>query len=222
MSIFIGGAWPYANGSLHIGHIAALLPGDVIARYYRLKGEKVLYVSGSDCHGTPITIRAKKEGVSPKDIADKYHKEFKNCFDKLSFSYDYYGRTDDEFHKKEVQEIIINLYDKGLIYEKDVEQIYCEACNQFLPDRYVEGLCPKCNSVARGDQCDACGSLLEPLDLVNRSCKLCSGSTIVKENKQLYFALSKFQDVIKENLEKNKDSWRRNAVNKTERYVREG
>ncbi|EPZ57334.1 tRNA synthetases class I (C) catalytic domain protein [[Clostridium] sordellii ATCC 9714] len=109
MNVFIGGAWPYANGSLHIGHIVALLPGDVIARYYRKKGDNVLYVSGSDCHGTPISIRAKSEGVTPKEIANKYHSEFKYCFDKLNFSYDCYGRTDDEFHKVEVQNIITSL-----------------------------------------------------------------------------------------------------------------
>lgn len=222
MNVLIGGAWPYANGSLHIGHIAALLPGDVIARYYRAKGAKVLYVSGSDCHGTPISIRAKSEGVNPKDIADKYHNEFKKCFDKLDFSYDYYGRTDLEFHKKEVQEAILELYNKGLIYEKEVDQIYCEHCNQFLPDRYVEGVCPKCHSIARGDQCDNCGSLLDPLELSKRTCKLCGSEPIVKKAKQLYFCLSKFQDVIRENLVKGKDSWRINAVNNTERYLKEG
>lgn len=222
MNIFIGGAWPYANGALHIGHIAALLPGDVIARYYRAKGEKVLYVSGSDCHGTPIAIRAKTEGVEPKEITNRYHEEFKNCFEKLGFSYDYYGRTDDEYHKKEVQEFIRNLYDKGFIYEKEVDQIYCEHCKQFLPDRYVEGACPKCGSIARGDQCDNCGALLDPLELSERKCKLCSREPSIKATKQLYFALSKFEEVLTGNLDESKENWRINAINNTERYLREG
>lgn len=222
MNILIGGAWPYANGSLHIGHLAALLPGDVIARYYKAKGDNVLYVSGSDCHGTPISIRAKQEGVSPKVITNKYHQEFEECFRKLNFSYDLYGRTDDEFHKKSVQEIIRLLHKNEFIYEKEVEQIYCEHCNQFLPDRYVEGVCPKCNSKARGDQCDSCGSLLDPLELFERSCKLCGKEPSVKVNKQLYFALSKFQALFEENIKNVGDNWKLNAVNSTKRYLQEG
>lgn len=222
MKVLIGGAWPYANGSLHIGHIAALLPGDVIARYYRAKGDDVLYISGSDCHGTPISIRAKKEGVSPEIIASRYHEEFKYCFDKLNFSYDCYSRTDDDYHKEEVKKIIISLYEKGLIYEKKVEQVYCEHCNQFLPDRYVEGICPHCNNIARGDQCESCSTLLDPLELKDRKCKLCGGNPVVKSTKQLYFALSTFEKGLRRHLEKSKSKWRLNAVNSTERYLNEG
>jgi methionyl-tRNA synthetase len=222
MNILIGGAWPYANGSLHLGHIAALLPGDVIARYYRAKGDEVLYVSGSDCHGTPISIRAKKENVIPSVITDKYHKEFKYCFDKLGFSYDYYSRTDDEYHKEEIKKIITKLYDEGFIYEKEVEQLYCEQCKQFLPDRYVEGTCPICGSKARGDQCDACQTILDPLDLNNRRCKLCNNEPVVKKGKQLYFALSKFQKVLEKYFADTKDGWRLNAINNTARYLKEG
>ncbi|OHX29044.1 methionine--tRNA ligase [Bacillus mycoides] len=158
MSIFIGGAWPYANGSLHLGHIASLLPGDILARYYRAKGENVLYVSGSDCNGTPIAIRAKQEGVTVKKIADQYHEEFERCFHNLGFTYDYYTRTDSEHHHETVQKVFLRLLEEGYIYKKVVEQAYCETCTQFLPDRYVEGICPHCHEGARGDQCDACST----------------------------------------------------------------
>ncbi len=150
MNIFIGGAWPYANGSMHLGHVASLLPGDILARYYRQKGEKVLYVSGSDCNGTPIAIRAKQEGVTPNEIADRYHKEFTDCFTQLGFSYDFYSRTNGDFHHKEVQQIFKTLLEKGYIYKNTVEQTYCETDQQFLPDRYVEGTCPVCGNAARG------------------------------------------------------------------------
>ncbi len=222
MNILIGGAWPYANGSLHIGHIAALLPGDVIARYYRAKGDDVLYISGSDCHGTPISIRAKKEGVLSEVIANRYHEEFKYCFDKLNFSYDCYSRTDDNQHKEEVRRIIISLYEKGLIYEKKVSQVYCEECKQFLPDRYVEGVCPHCNRIARGDQCENCSTLLDPLELKDRLCKLCGSKPVVKSTKQLYFALSTFEKGLRKHLERSRKNWRINAVNSTERYLNEG
>lgn len=222
MNILIGGAWPYANGSLHIGHIAALLPGDVIARHYRAKGDDVLYISGSDCHGTPISIRAKKEGVLSEVIANRYHEEFKYCFDKLNFSYDCYSRTDDNQHKEEVRRIIISLYEKGLIYEKKVSQVYCEECKQFLPDRYVEGVCPHCNSIARGDQCENCSTLLDPLELKDRLCKLCGSKPVVKSTKQLYFALSTFEKGLRKHLERSRKNWRINAVNSTERYLNEG
>lgn len=222
MNIFIGGAWPYANGSLHIGHIAALLPGDVIARYFRAKGEEVLYVSGSDCHGTPISIRAKRENISPREITDKYHNEFKYCFEKLGFSYDIYSRTDDEYHKKEVQNIIKILYDNDLIYEKEVEQLFCKECNQFLADRFIEGVCPVCKNLARGDQCDACSTILEPLELKERKCKLCGSEPVVKNVKQLFFRLSNFEKEIRDALNKNRKDWRINAVNNTERYLNEG
>ncbi|WP_298472620.1 methionine--tRNA ligase [Psychrobacillus sp. FSL K6-4046] len=224
MNIFIGGAWPYANGSLHLGHIAALLPGDILARYYRQKGEEVLYVSGSDCNGTPISIRANSEGVTTKEIADRYHNEFKETFNRLGFSYDMYTRTDSDHHHKVVRQIFLELWKNGYIYEKEIEQIYCESDNQFLPDRYVEGSCPNCGSRARGDQCDACSLILDPMDLTNRSCKLCGNEPTVKATKHLYFQLSSFQEQLENYLTSAKanHAWRENAVHLTERYLNEG
>ncbi|PFR18810.1 methionine--tRNA ligase, partial [Bacillus cereus] len=176
MSIFIGGAWPYVNGSLHLGHVASLLPGDILARYYRAKGEHVLYVSGSDCNGTPIAIRAKQEGVTAKEIADHYHEEFQRCFQHLGFTYDCYTRTDTQHHHETVQKIFLRLLEEDFIYKKTVEQAYCETCTQFLPDRYVEGICPHCHEPSRGDQCDACSAILDPLDLLEKKCKLCGNT----------------------------------------------
>ncbi|TLS36955.1 methionine--tRNA ligase [Pseudalkalibacillus caeni] len=224
MSIFIGGAWPYANGSLHLGHIASLLPGDILARYFRVKGEKVLYVSGSDCNGTPIAIKARQEGVSPKTIADRYHKEFEESFKALGFTYDCYTRTDSTHHHEVVQSIFLQLLENNWIYKKEVEQCYCDSCEQFLPDRFVEGICPYCSREARGDQCDHCSAILDPLDLLSKKCKICGYTPIIKETEHFYFELSSFQKELEHYLGKarTEDRWRDNAIQLTERYLKEG
>lgn len=224
MSIFIGGAWAYANGSLHLGHISSLLPGDILARYYRLKGERVLYVSGSDCNGTPITVRARQEGVSPKVIADRYHKEFEKCFSQLGFSYDTYTRTDTKHHHQIVQEIFLELLEKGLIYKKEIDQTYCEQCQQFLPDRYVEGICPVCKQPSRGDQCDHCSTILEPLELLERKCKICGNEPTTRSTEHFYFSLSSFQGTLENYTQEAEDKklWRENAISLTKRYLKEG
>lgn len=219
--IFIGGAWPYANGSLHLGHVAALLPGDILARYFRLTGKEVLYVSGSDCHGTPISIRAAQEGIAPQEIANKYHEEFLECFKKLGFSYDLYTRTDEPYHHKVVQEVFIELYKKGIIYKKLVEQTYCEHCAQFLPDRYIEGKCPVCGNTAQGDQCEHCSSLLEPKELTEKKCKLCGNTPILRQTKHLFIDLRAFQDRL-DRYANTSEGWRDNALALTRRYLKEG
>lgn len=224
MAVIIGGAWPYANGSLHLGHIAALLPGDILARYFRQKGEKVLYVSGSDCNGTPISIRAKQENTTTKEIADRYHHEFIECFEKLGFTYDLYTRTDAEDHHISVQKIFVTLLENGYLYKKKIKQAYCENDQQFLPDRYVEGICPNCGARARGDQCDQCSTILDPLDLLNKQCKLCGNEPVIKETEHFYFSFSKFQKVLEQytlNAEEN-NRWRKNAIELTKRYISEG
>lgn len=220
-NILIGGAWPYANGSLHLGHVAGLLPGDIIARYYRLIGANVYYVSGSDCYGTPVTIRAKKENTTPLEISDNYHKEFSEVFQKLGFSYDYYGKTSSEEHINFVQEFHKQMYQGEYIYEKEVQQVYCEKCNTFLADRYVHGLCPKCGSPARGDQCDACGIVLEPETLIDPHCSICGEVPTTKETKHLYLAVSKLDNQIR-NLVDAHPEWRKNAIAFTNRYLKEG
>ncbi|MGM0845338.1 MAG: methionine--tRNA ligase [Bacillota bacterium] len=222
MTVFIGGAWPYANGSLHIGHLAALLPGDILARYYRLKGERVLYVSGSDCNGTPIEIRANQEGLQVSDIADRYHQEFSRCFQEFGFSYDYYSRTDCDHHHREVQNIFLKLIENGFLYEKTTEETFCLECDRFLPDRFVEGNCPNCGEKARGDQCDGCGQILDPVQLQDKVCKLCHQQPILKETTHFYLALSALGDELKNYAGKRKETWRENAIHLTQRYLEEG
>ena len=134
-NVLIGGAWPYANSSLHLGHLAALISGDFLKRYHELLGDNVLYVSGTDCHGTPITERAKRENIEPKDIAEKYHNEFKDIFEKMNFSYDLYTKTCDEYHKKHVEEMFLKMYKNKYIYPKKNLQPYCEQCGKFEADR---------------------------------------------------------------------------------------
>ena len=220
-NIFIGGAWPYANGSLHLGRLASLLPGDVLARYFRAKGERVLYVSGSDCHGTPVEVQAIAEGIAPRDIADRYHQEFSECFRRLGFTYDLYTRTDQPFHHRIVQELFLKLQENGHLYRKTIRQAYCETDHRFLPDRYVEGDCPICGSRARGDQCDVCSAILDPSDLTNRACKICGNPPVERPTEHFYVPLSKFQEDLAQYV-KDAEGWRENAVLQSRRYLEEG
>ena len=164
--ILVGVAWPYANGSLHLGQIAgAYLPADIFARYHRLKGNEVLMVSGSDQHGTPITIKAEQEGKKPAEIAGRYHREFLESWQKLGISFDLFTTTGTENHAEVVQDIFLTLHKKGYIYKDRVSQPYCPKCQRFLPDRYIEGSCPFCEAEgARGDQCDSCGKPMNPAE----------------------------------------------------------
>ncbi len=221
-NILIGGAWPYANYLLHIGHLSALLPGDIIARYYRGNGDNVVYVSGTDAHGTPITQRARKEGKEPKEIAEHYHEEFKKSFLKAEFSYDYYGCTFENYHKEEVQKLFKLIYDNGYIYEKEQNEDFCPKCNMFLADRDIVGICPKCGGNASGDQCDNCLASLEATEVLNKKCKICGAETITKPNKHLYFKLSAFQDEINKYVDEHKDKWRKNAYGETKKFLSMG
>lgn len=221
MNILIGGAWPYANGTLHIGRVSALIPGDILARYHRAKGDRVFYVSGSDCHGTPVAIRARQENKTPEEISDHYHEEFLDCFNRLGFSYDLYDKTSSEKHKNFVKEFHSAMYEGKYIYEKSVPQAYCETCGQFLPDRFVEGKCPGCGQEARGDQCDACGKVLEPELLLLPRCSVCGTTPAFKAANHLYIALSQLENVIAQYVDSHRD-WRKNALSFSKKYINEG
>ena len=221
MKILIGGAWPFANGSLHIGHLAGLLPGDVIARYYRAKSDDVYFVSGSDCFGTPISIRAKQESKLPDEISDFYHAEFCECFGKLGFSYDRYGKTSSDEHRDFVQAFHKAMYDGEYIYEDEAPQAFCEKCNIALADRFVIGKCPSCNELARGDQCDACGDALEPENLVNPLCSVCGNTPIFRPAKHLFIAISKLEKELSAFVDA-RPHWRKNAKAFSRRYINEG
>ncbi len=220
-NILIGGAWPYANSSLHLGHLAALLPGDILARYFRENGDNVVYVSGTDCHGTPITQRARKEGRTAKEISEEYDKEFSNTFKNMYFSYDLYGKTEDKYHKQEVQKMLQKMYDNGYIYEKKDRQPFCNKCNRFLADRELTLICPSCGAESKGDQCD-CGCIPTEEDLDGATCVECGEKVCLKENQNLYVALSKLQPQIEQYFLEKSNNWRLNSKKETEKYLKEG
>ncbi|HEX7364512.1 MAG TPA: methionine--tRNA ligase [Dehalococcoidia bacterium] len=222
-TIFIGVAWPYANGPLHLGHIAgAYLPADIFARYHRLKGNKVLMVSGSDQHGTPITLRAEQENKSPQEIVDRYQKEFLECWQKLGISWDLFTTTGTENHAQTTQDIFLKLLKEDYIYKNSVPQAYCPECQRFLPDRYVEGTCPNCGSQqARGDQCDECGRTMNPSDLLNMRCRLCGAEPRFEVSEHFFLRLSAFEDKLKSWM-KDKTYWRQNVLNFTLGFLEGG
>ena len=222
MNVIVGISWPFANGDLHIGHAASSLPGDVIARYHRLKGDNVLLVSGTDCHGTPIEVKALKENKSPKELVDTCHEAFTKDWKDLGVSFDLFNRTDDDYHKKFVQDQFRKYEENGLLYEREDEQLYCENCNMFLADRYILGTCPKCGADIKGDECEKCGSLLTIDEVLNTTCAICGSPCTKKLNKNLYFRLSNFEDEIRKIKDSHKDLWRDNAYKFTERYLNEG
>jgi methionyl-tRNA synthetase len=222
-AIFIGGAWPYANNSLHLGHIAALIGGDILARYHRLKGDQVLFVSGSDCHGTPIALAAEKEGVKPEEIAGRFHAEIKSTLlEKLHFSYDLYTSTTTANHRGVVQEAFTKLLDQELIAKRTQKLAYCAHDKRFLPDRYVEGTCPNCGfEGARGDQCDNCGKILDATDLISPRCKLCGNPPEWRDSEHFFLMLSKLQARLFQWLD-GTEGWRGNATSYVKNIVAEG
>ncbi len=220
--VVIGVAWTYANSDIHFGHISAYISGDVLARFHRLNGDDVCMVSGTDCHGTPTTERAIKEHTTPESIVNRYHEQYVKVFEKLGFSYDCYTKTADPYHHKKSQELILKLYEKGYIYPKTELASYCNSCKKFIYDREAEVICPKCGGVSKGDQCDHCAYVFQAQDLLKCKCRICGNQTEVKENTNLYFALSRFEDDIREHINKCRKFWRKNSINETEKFLNEG
>ena len=221
--IFIGVAWPYANGPLHLGHIAgAYLPPDIFARYHRAKGNEVLMVSGSDQHGTPITIRAGQEGKMPAEIASKYHEQFLSSWQKLGISFDLFTSTGTANHARVAQDFFLTLLNKGYIYKASAQQPLCPKCQRFLPDRYIEGTCPHCGYTgARGDQCDQCSQPLTPAELVEPRCGVCGTTPEFKESEHFFLKLTAFEDQLLSWV-REQSHWRPNVLNFTLRYLEGG
>ena len=223
-TILVGVAWPYANGSLHLGQIAgAYLPADIFARYQRLAGNRVLMVSGSDQHGTPITVRAEQENTTPQAIVDRYHPEFLRSWEQLGISFDLYTSTGTKNHEETVHEIFLNLLEKGHIYRSSMMQFYDEQAKRFLPDRYVEGTCPRCGyERARGDQCDNCGSTLDATDLIGPRSRFTGSTPELKESQHYFLRLSAFTEPLKTWLSTGKEHWRRHVLNFSLGLLEEG
>ncbi len=217
-------AWPYANNDLHLGHLAgAYLPADIFARYHRLAGNDVLMVSGSDSHGTPITVAADRKGISPRELFEYYHHRFLETQQRIGISYDLFTHTDTANHYRVAQDIFLKLLEKGYLYRATQPQFFSTTTGRALPDRYVEGTCPHCGyPEARGDQCDNCGRLLDALELINPRSKLDGSTPVVRESEHFFLNLPLLQDRIAAFLAEGKDHWRPNVLNFSRNYVAAG
>ncbi|MEO6903722.1 MAG: methionine--tRNA ligase [Bacteroidia bacterium] len=216
-------ALPYANGPLHIGHLAGCyIPADIYVRYLRLKEEDVKFICGSDEHGVPITIKAKKEGLTPQQVVDKYHKMMGDAFKEFGISFDIYARTSSKIHHETAAGFFKNLYDKGIFNEEITEQYFDEKANQFLADRYITGTCPKCNNEnAYGDQCEKCGTTLNPTDLINPKSTLSGEKPVLKKTKNWFLPLDAMQTKIEEFINSHKD-WKTNVLGQCKSWLNAG
>lgn len=222
--ILVTSALPYANGYLHLGHCAgAYLPADIYCRHKRLMGEELLYVCGSDEHGVAITIAAEKEKITPKEIIDKYHEANKLAFEKLGMSFDIFSRTSKLIHHENAKDFFVDILKKGFLVEKTEEQFYDPKANMFLPDRYVEGVCPNCGKDgARGDQCDSCGAYYNQLELKNPKSLVSGKSPIVKKTTHWYMRFDKFQKFLEEYIESHAKDWKDNVLQQTRSWLKQG
>jgi methionyl-tRNA synthetase len=221
--ILVAVAWPYANGSLHLGHIAgAYLPADVFARYHRLAGNDVLMVSGSDQHGTPVTVRAENEGRTPQEVVDQFHPEFLRYWDELGISFDLFTTTGTKNHEAVVHDMFMRLLGQGHIYKGTTQQFFDPQASRFLPDRYVVGTCPNCGyENARGDQCDNCGRTLDPDQLLNPRSRISGAAPEMRDTQHFFFRLSAFSPQLLEWL-RSREGWRKHVQNYSIGWVEEG
>lgn len=222
-TIFIGVAWPYANGPLHQGQIVgSFLPADCFARYHRLAGNRVLMVSGSDQHGTPITVRAEREGRTPEEVVAEFHKSFQESLAWLGISMDIYTTTGTDNHRETVQSIFLKLHSQGDIFPDTTLMLYCPKDSRFLPDRYVEGTCPNCGSEnARGDECESCGRALDAMELVDPRCKLCGTTPEARETTHYFIRLSAYNERLRDWVSRQAH-WRKPVANFTLGILNEG
>lgn len=214
-------ALPYANGGVHIGHLAGVyVPADIYVRYLRLKKEDVIFIGGSDEHGVPITIRAKKEGVTPQDVVDRYHSLIKKSFEEFGISFDIYSRTTSETHHKLASDFFKKLYEEGKLLEQETEQYYDEEAHQFLADRYITGECPHCHHEgAYGDQCEHCGSDLSPMELINPKSAVSGSKPIIKKTKNWYLPLNEYQTWLKKWILEGHQEWRSNVYGQCKSWL---
>lgn len=214
-------ALPYANGPVHIGHLAGVyVPADIYTRFLRLRGEDVVMIGGSDEHGVPITIKAKKEGVTPQDIVDRYHKIIKDSFEGLGISFDIYSRTTSSIHEATASEFFRRLYDNGQFVEKTSMQLFDEKANQFLADRYVTGECPHCHNLnAYGDQCEACGSSLNATDLINPKSAITGNTPVLKETKHWYLPLDRWEGALSRWILEGHKEWKTNVYGQCKSWI---
>jgi methionyl-tRNA synthetase len=222
--IHVSVGWPYANGDLHIGHLAgAYLPADIFARYHRLKGNQVLMVSGSDSHGTPITVEAESTGQTPRQVFEHYHHRFLEAQKDIGISYDLFTHTDTENHHRIAKDFFTRLLDAEYLYRETQNQLYSESEGRFLADRYVEGTCPKCGyGEARGDQCDNCGSLLDATELIDPRSKTDGSRPVVRETEHYFFDLPAFSERLLAYLDEHAHHWRPNVINFTRNFIEGG
>ena len=217
----ITAALPYANGGVHIGHLAGVyVPADIYARYLRLKKEEVVFIGGSDEHGVPITLRAKKEGITPQDVCDRYHKIIKESFKEFGISFDIYSRTTSSTHNQMASDFFKKLYNDGKLIEKETEQYYDEEAHQFLADRYIMGTCPHCgNPNAYGDQCEKCGSDLSPMELKDPHSTISGSKPVIRKTKNWYLPLNEYQDWLKKWILKEHKEWRPNVYGQCKSWL---